>query len=66
MNVAQDQTIILGLQIFLDHRSVSSIGQKKKEKRKTTSQPLPFGGEHPTPPDKAALGLSGPDGEPPC
>ena len=27
MNVAQDQTIILGLQIFLDHRSLSSIGQ---------------------------------------
>ena len=28
MNVALDQTIILGLQIFLDHRSLSSIGQK--------------------------------------
>ena len=28
MNVAPDQTIILGLQIFLDHRSLSSIGQK--------------------------------------
>ena len=27
-NVAPDQTIILGLQIFLDHRSLSSIGQK--------------------------------------
>ena len=28
MNVAPDQTIILGRQIFLDHRSLSSIGQK--------------------------------------
>ena len=28
MNAAPDQTIILGLQIFLDHRSLSSIGQK--------------------------------------
>ena len=28
MNVALDQTIILGQQIFLDHRSLSSIGQK--------------------------------------
>ena len=28
MNVAPDQTIILGLQIFLDHKSLSSIGQK--------------------------------------
>ena len=28
MNVATDQTIILGLQIFLDHRSLSSINQK--------------------------------------
>ena len=28
MNVAPDQTIIQGLQIFLDHRSSSSIGQK--------------------------------------
>ena len=28
MNVAPDQTIILGLQIFLDHRSLSSIDQK--------------------------------------
>ena len=28
MNVARDQTIILGLQIFLDHRSLSSIDQK--------------------------------------
>ena len=27
MNVAPDQTIIFGLQIFLDHRSLSSIGQ---------------------------------------
>ena len=28
MNVATDQTIILGLQIFLDDRSLSSINQK--------------------------------------
>ena len=28
MNVAPDQTIILGLQIFLDHRSLSSIDQE--------------------------------------
>ena len=28
MNVAPDQTIILGLQIFLDNRSLSSIDQK--------------------------------------
>ena len=28
MNVAPDQTIISGLQILLDHRSMSSIGQK--------------------------------------
>ena len=28
MNVALDQTIILGLQICLDHISLSSIGQK--------------------------------------
>ena len=28
MNAAPDQTIILGLQIFLDHRSLSSIDQK--------------------------------------
>ena len=28
MNVAPDQTIIVGLQIFLDHRLLSSIGQK--------------------------------------
>ena len=28
MNVAPNQTIILGLQIFLDHRSLSSIDQK--------------------------------------
>ena len=28
MNVAPDQTIILGLQIFLDHRSLSLIGKK--------------------------------------
>ena len=28
MNLAPDQTIILGLQIFLDHRSLSSIDQK--------------------------------------
>ena len=28
MNVALDQTIILGRQIFLDHRSLSSIDQK--------------------------------------
>ena len=28
MNVAPDQTIILGLLIFSDHRSLSSIGQK--------------------------------------
>ena len=28
MNVASDQTIILSLQIFLDHRSLSSIDQK--------------------------------------
>ena len=28
MNVAPDQTIVLGLQIFLDHRSLSSINQK--------------------------------------
>ena len=28
MNVAPDQTIILGPQIFLDHRSFSSIDQK--------------------------------------
>ena len=28
MNVAPDQTIILGLQTFLDHRSLSSIDQK--------------------------------------
>ena len=28
MNVAPDQTIILGRQIFLDHQSLSSIGQK--------------------------------------
>ena len=28
MNVAPGQTIILDLQIFLDHRSLSSIGQK--------------------------------------
>ena len=28
VNVAPDQAIILGLQIFLDHRSLSSIGQK--------------------------------------
>ena len=28
MNVAPDQTIILGRQIFLDHRSLISIGQK--------------------------------------
>ena len=28
MNVARDQTIILGLKIFLDHRSLSSIDQK--------------------------------------
>ena len=28
MNVAPDQTIIFGLQIFLDHRSFSLIGQK--------------------------------------
>ena len=28
MNVAPDRTIILGLQIVLDHRSLSSIGQK--------------------------------------
>ena len=27
MNVAPDRTIILGLQIVLDHRSLSSIGQ---------------------------------------
>ena len=27
MNVAPDQTIILGLQIFLDHRSLSSADQ---------------------------------------
>ena len=27
MNVARDRTIILGLQIFLDHRSLSSIDQ---------------------------------------
>ena len=28
MNVAPDQTIILGLQNFLDHRSLSSIDQR--------------------------------------
>ena len=28
MNVAPDRTIILGLQIVLDHRSLSSKGQK--------------------------------------
>ena len=28
MDVARDQTIILGLKIFLDHRSLSSIDQK--------------------------------------
>ena len=28
MNVAPDETIILGLQIFLDHRSLNSMGQK--------------------------------------
>ena len=28
MNVAPDQTITLGQQIFLDHRSLSSIDQK--------------------------------------
>ena len=28
MNLAPDRTIILGLQIFLDHRSLSSIYQK--------------------------------------
>ena len=28
MNLAPDQTIILSLQIFLDHRSLSSIDQK--------------------------------------
>ena len=28
MNIAPDQTIILGLQIILDHRSLSSMGQK--------------------------------------
>ena len=28
MNVSLDQTIIFGWQIFLDHRSLSSIGQK--------------------------------------
>ena len=28
MNVAPDQTIILGLQIFLDHRSLNSVDQK--------------------------------------
>ena len=28
MNVAPDQTIILGLEIFLDHRSLSSIDQQ--------------------------------------
>ena len=28
MNVAPDRTIILGLQIVLDHRSLSSIGRK--------------------------------------
>ena len=28
MNVARDLSIILGLQIFLDHRSLSSIDQK--------------------------------------
>ena len=28
VNVAPDQTIILGLRIFLDHRSLSSIGRK--------------------------------------
>ena len=28
MNIAPDQTIILGRQIVLDHRSLSSIGQK--------------------------------------
>ena len=28
MNVAPDQTIILGLEIFLDHRSLSSIDQE--------------------------------------
>ena len=27
MNIAQDQTIILGIQIFLDHRSLSLIDQ---------------------------------------
>ena len=28
MNVAPDQTIILGLQFFLYHRSLSSIGER--------------------------------------
>ena len=28
MNVAPDQTIILGLEIFLDHKSLSLIDQK--------------------------------------
>ena len=28
MNVAQDQTIILGLHVLLDHISLSSMGQK--------------------------------------
>ena len=28
MNVAQDKTIILGLQIYLDHRLLSSIDQE--------------------------------------
>ena len=28
MNIAPDQTIILGIQIFLDHRSLSLIDQK--------------------------------------
>ena len=28
MNVAPDQTIILGLQIYLDHRSLSSIDKR--------------------------------------
>ena len=28
MNIAPDQTIIFGIQIFLDHRSLSLIDQK--------------------------------------
>ena len=33
MNVAPDQTIILGLQILLDHRSLSSIDKKNLDEK---------------------------------